>query len=240
MVTIMEDQAAIETTSDTLLTEAIPEVSEGAYFLTEDVKGTGETPEWFNSNKYKSVADQAKGYAELEKKFGGFKGTPKDGYMHPEGIENDDVLLQELITFADDTNMSQEAFGRAWELLSAQDNAVQEVSQEEEVAKLGDNAQDRINNVEGFMKNNLDAESYEQAKNLVTTADTIQLVEMLVKATAPSRLPTENDHVPVGLTKETIEAEMFKKDDNGNLLRSTNIDHERKIQKMWQDWGNAQ
>ena len=236
----MEDQAAIEATSDTLLTEATPQVSENEYFLSDDIKGSGETPEWFNTGKYKSVADQAKGYAELEKKFGGFKGTPKDGYTHPEGIEPEDGLLQELVTFASDTNMSQEAFGQAWELLNAQSQASTEISQEQELAKLGDNAQDRIKTVEGFMKNNLDAESYEKAKDLVTTADTIELVEMLVKATAPSRLPIENDHVSVGLTKETIEAEMFKKDDNGNLLRSTNINHERKIQKMWQDWGNAQ
>jgi hypothetical protein len=237
MVTIMEEQAA---ESDTLLNESTPEVAEGEYFLTEDVKGTGETPEWFNANKYKSVADQAKGYAELEKKFGGFKGTPKDGYMHPEGVDNDDALLQELISFADDTNMSQEAFGRAWELLSAQDDAVQEVNQEAEVAKLGDNAQERINNVEGFMKNNLDAETYEKAKDLVTTAETIELIEMLVGATAPVKLPTENDVAPAGLSWESIEAEMFKKDDHGNLLRSTNIEHERKIQKLMQAWGEAQ
>lgn len=233
----MEQQAA---ESDTLLDESSPEVAEGEYFLTEDVKGTGETPEWFNSNKYKSVADQAKGYAELEKKFGGFKGTPKDGYMNPEGVENDDALLQELITFADDTNMSQEAFGRAWDLLSAQDDAVQEVNQEAEVAKLGDNAQERINNVEGFMKNNLDAETYEKAKDLVTTAESIELIEMLVGATAPVKLPTENDVAPTGLSWEAIEAEMFKKDDFGNLLRSTNIEHERKIQKLMQAWGEAQ
>ncbi len=72
-----EEQAAEQ--SDTLLDSSEPTLAEGEYYLTEGIKGTGEVPEWLDT-KYKSVADQAKGYAELSKKFGGFKGAPKDGY----------------------------------------------------------------------------------------------------------------------------------------------------------------
>jgi hypothetical protein len=82
------------------------------------------------------------------------------------------------------------------------------------------------------MKNNLDADTYEQARGLVTNADTIELVELLVKATAPTKLPLEGGTHPQGLTWSDVEHEMFKKDDNGNLLRSTNSGHEQKIQKM--------
>jgi len=115
-------------------------LGEGEYFLTEGIKGTGNTPEWFKADKYKSIADQAKAYTELEKRFGGFKGAPKDGYQAPEGIEADDALFAELKTFAEETNMSQDAFDRAWDLLQAQSEAVEEVSLEAEMAKLGDNA----------------------------------------------------------------------------------------------------
>jgi hypothetical protein len=194
-----EEQAAEQ--SDTLLDSSEPTLSEGEYYLTEGIKGTGEVPEWLDT-KYKSVADQAKGYAELSKKFGGFKGAPKDGYTPPEGIESDDALYQELEAFATKTNMSADAFGEAWELLSAQDYAAQAVDQEEELSKLGDNAQ--------------------------------------VQATAPAKLPMEGGHNPEGLSWESIETEMFKKDEQGNLLRSTNIDHERKIQKMMEAWGGSQ
>jgi folylpolyglutamate synthase/dihydropteroate synthase len=123
--------------------------------------------------------------------------------------------------------------------LSAQDYAAQEVNQEHELEKLGENAQERIKTVEGFMKNNLDPETYEQARNLVTNADTIALVEMLVQATAPAKLPMDGGHNPQGLSWEAIETEMFKKDEQGNLLRSTNIEHERKIQKMMEAWGGS-
>ena len=233
-----ENQAAPETTtSDTLLDASAPTLNEGEYFLSDGIKGSGDTPDWYKGDKYKSVAEQAKAYTELEKKFGGFTGAPKDGYSGPEGIEGDDALLQELTEFATKTNMSQEAFGDAWELLSAQGQAVEQVTQEQEIASLGDNAQERIKNVEGYLKNNLDAEVYEEVRNLVTDARSIQLVEHLVRATAPARLPIDGGDHPTGMTWGDIEAEMFKKNDNGQLLRSIDSNHEAKIQKMMQEFG---
>ena len=233
-----ENQAAPETTtSDTLLDASSPTLSEGEYFLSDGIKGSGDTPDWYKGDKYKSVAEQAKAYTELEKKFGGFTGAPKDGYSGPEGIEGDDALLQELSEFATTTNMIQEAFCDAWELLSAQGQAVEQVTQEQEIASLGDNAQERIKNVEGYLKNNLDAEVYEEVRNLVTDARSIQLVEHLVRATAPARLPIDGGDHPTGMTWGDIEAEMFKKNDNGQLLRSIDSNHEAKIQKMMQEFG---
>lgn len=233
-----EEQAEVqEATSDTLLDNAEPTLDQGEYFLAEGIKGAGETPEWYKSDKYQSVAEQAKAYTELEKKFGGFKGAPKDGYTAPEGVESDDALLSELTEFAKDTNMSDEAFGRAWELLSAQEQAVEEVSQEMEMQKLGDNATQRLKTVEGFLKNNLDAETYSAAQELVTTADSVALIEMIVKATMPAKLPIEGGEHPQGLTWADVEAEMFRKDEKGNLLRSTDINHERKVQQMMASFG---
>tara|TARA_R100000541_G_scaffold49900_3_gene57059 strand:- start:5470 stop:6207 length:738 start_codon:yes stop_codon:yes gene_type:complete len=233
----LEDQAAEETSSDTLLDSATPELQEGEYFLSEGIKGTGEAPEWYNGSKYSSVAEQAKGYSELEKKFGGFTGAPKDGYSAPEGIESDDALLSELQEFATKNNMSQDTFSEAWELLSAQAGAVEEVSQEQEMAKLGDNAQQRINTVDGFLRNNLDAAAYEEVSRKVTNADAIELIEAIVSATAPAKLPIDGGEHPAGLTWSDIETEMFKKNERGQMLRSVDPSHEAKIQKMLQEFG---
>jgi len=233
------NQAAEQTIGDTLLDSASPTLGDGEYFLTEGIKGSGDSPEWYKADKYKSVAEQAKAYTELEKKFGSFTGAPKDGYSGPEGIESDDALLQELTEFASKTNMSQEAFGEAWELLSAQSGAAETVSREQEIAKLGDNAGERIKNVEGFLKNNLDSTDYDQVMNLVTDARSIELVEALVKATSPVKLPIDGGHSPTGMTWSDIEAEMFKKSGDGQLLRSIDVNHERKIQKMMQDFGGT-
>ena len=220
-----------------MLDNTDPTLGDGEYFLTDGIKGTGDSPEWYKSDKYKSVSEQAKAYTELEKKFGSFTGAPKDGYSGPEGIESDDALLQELTEFASKTNMSQEAFGEAWELLSAQSGAAEEVSRDNEIAKLGNNAGERIKNVEGFLKNSLDAEDYENVMGLVTDARSIELVEALVKATSPVKLPIDGGESPTGMTWSDIETEMFKKSGDGQLLRSIDVNHERKIQKMMQDFG---
>ena len=237
----MEDQAVVNDTlnegAGSLVDAAEPTLGEGEYFLTEGIKGTGETPDWFKADKYKSIADQAKAYTELEKRFGGFKGAPKDGYQPPEGIEPDDALFAELKTFAEETNMSQDAFDRAWGLLQAQSEAVEEVSLEAEMAKLGDNATGRIKHVEQFMKNNLEPETYERLRYAVNSAEAVELVEALIKSTAPAKLPIDGVVEPGGITWQAIEAEMYKKDDNGNLLRSVDRNHEAKIQRMMKEYG---
>ncbi len=233
-----DEQAEVqEATSDTLLDNAEPTLSENEYFLADGIKGTGETPEWYKADKYQSVAEQAKAYTELEKKFGGFKGAPKDGYTAPEGVDEDDQLLAELTEFAKDTNMSEEAYGRAWELLTAQEQAVEEITAEQEMAKLGDNATQRLKTVEGFLKNNLDADTYTEVQDLVTTAESVKLIEAIVKATVPAKLPIEGGEHPQGLTWADVEAEMFKRHENGQFLRSVDPNHERKVQQLIASFG---
>jgi hypothetical protein len=132
-------------------------------------------PEWYKADKYKSVSEQAKAYTELEKKFGSFKGAPKDGYVLPENADKEDALVQELIKVGSESQMSQDGFNRLYELAMAQAQVTQEVSVENELAKLGDDANSRIKTVETFMKTKL-GESYEDARNLVNSAESVMLV----------------------------------------------------------------
>lgn len=225
----MSEQAIESDTSEepvSLVDAAEPQLGEGEYFLTDGIKGAGDRPEWYLSEKYKSVSDQAAAYNELSKKFGAFKGAPKDGYSMPEGIDQEDELMQELVGFANESNMSQDYFNKAWELLSAQSEAVEEVSAEAEIAKLGDNGVDRIKTVEQFMKNSLDSDTYERLRYAVNSAESVELVEALINATAPAKLPIDGHIQPGGMTWADIEAEMFRKDEHGNLLRSVDASHE--------------
>ena len=234
----MEEQAV--DTNDTLTSlvdAAEPTLGEGEYFLSDNVKGVGDMPEWYKADKYKSVAEQAKAYTELEKKFGGFTGAPKDGYSIVEGVEQDDELWQELVSFGEKTNMSQSALNDAWQILSAQEQAVEEVSVEMEMQKLGDNAVERIKVVEQYMKNNLDADTYEELRYAVNSAESVQLIEALIKSTAPAKLPIDGYIEPGGITWQDIEAEMFKKHESGQMLRAVDPNHERKIQRMMKEFG---
>ena len=74
---------------------------------------------------------------------------------------------------------------------------------------------------------------------LVTDARSIELVEALVKATSPVKLPIDGGESPTGMTWSDIETEMFKRSDDGQLLRSIDLNHENKIQKMMQDFGGS-
>tara|TARA_R110000744_G_scaffold375915_1_gene489772 strand:+ start:655 stop:1401 length:747 start_codon:yes stop_codon:yes gene_type:complete len=220
-----------------LVDAAEPQLGEGEYFLTDGIKGAGDSPDWYLSEKYKSVSDQAAAYNELSKKFGAFKGAPKDGYSMPEGIDKEDELMQELMGFANESNMSQDYFDKAWDLLSVQSQVAEEVSAETEIAKLGDNATDRIKTVEQFMKNSLDTETYERLRYAVNSAQSVELVEALIRSTAPAKLPIDGHIQPGGMTWGDIEREMFRKDEHGNLMRSVDSSHEKKIQGMMKEFG---
>ena len=142
-----------------------------------------------------------------------------------------------LLSLAPSTNMSQSAMNEAWALLTAQEQAIEEVSLEAEMAKLGDNAVERIKVVEQYMKNNLDSDTYEELRYAVNSAESIQLIEALIKSTAPAKLPIDGYIEPGGITWEDIEAEMFKKHESGQMLRAVDPNHERKIQRMMKEFG---
>jgi hypothetical protein len=234
----MEEQAVESNDTLTSLVDAAePTLGEGEFFLSEGIKGVGDQPEWYKADKYKSIAEQAKAYTELEKKFGGFTGAPKDGYSVAEGVEADDALWGELVEFGTKQNMSQAAMNEAWELLTAQEQAIEEVSLETEMAKLGDNAVERIKVVEQYMKNNLDGDTYEELRYAVNSAESVQLIEALIKSTAPAKLPIDGYIQPGGVTWDDIEAEMFKKHESGQMLRAVDPNHERKIQRMMKEFG---
>ena len=234
----MEEQAVESNdTLQSLVDAAEPTLGEGEFFLSDGIKGVGDQPEWYKADKYKSVAEQAKAYTELEKKFGGFTGAPKDGYSVIEGVESDDALWQELVSFGEKTNMSQSAMNDAWELLSAQDQAAEEVSMEVELQKLGDNGIERVKVVEQYMKNNLDGDTYERLRYAVNSAEAVELIEALVKSTAPAKLPIDGYIEPGGITWTDIEAEMFKKHESGQMLRAVDPNHEAKVQRMMKEFG---
>lgn len=234
----MEEQAVESNdTLQSLVDAAEPTLGEGEFFLSDGIKGVGDQPEWYKADKYKSVAEQAKAYTELEKKFGGFTGAPKDGYSVVEGVESEDALWQELVSFGEKTNMSQSAMNDAWELLSAQDQAAEEVSMEVELQKLGDNGVERVKVVEQYMKNNLDGDTYERLRYAVNSAEAVELIEALVKSTAPAKLPIDGYIEPGGITWSDIEAEMFKKHESGQMLRAVDPNHEAKVQRMMKEFG---
>ena len=233
---ITEQAEAVEAAPDTLLDAANPTLEHGEFFISEGIKGTGEVPDWYKADKYKSVSEQAKAYGELEKKFGSFTGAPKDGYSLPEGFDSDDELAKQVIEFGTESNLSQDGFDKLMTLAAAQAGVTEQVSKEQELGKLGENAGQRIKQVEHFLKEKA-GDDYEAISGMITNADSVMLVESMIKMMAPPKLPIDGYEVEGGVTWADIEVLMYKKDDNGNLLRSVDRAHELKIQQAMKEFG---
>jgi hypothetical protein len=194
----VEEAAAEEVVESTEVEAAAPE--------------EGEKPEWLK-DKYKSVEDQAKAYAELEKKFGGFTGSPEGDYEMkvPEGISGeydmDDPRIEWFQDVAKENNMSQATFDQ---MLSGFVKMEQEANDPEaakniEIQALGKNANARLRDLGDWGKANLDTDQYEGFKGLATTAAGVQVLEALIAKTGEGKMPTSNTVRSPGLTKEMLD-----------------------------------
>ena len=153
-----------------------------------DTKGTGDIPEWFKSDKYKDVSEQAKAYGELESKFGSFTGTPKDGYKI-EGIDIDDSPLLKLTAeWGAEHNLSNDGFAGLIEKV----NALAQTQIDEDAAsvkeQLGDKADARLGELSQWGKNNLSPEEFIQYQGLAQTAGQVEVLEKLIGMSKNSKI----------------------------------------------------
>ena len=171
-----------------------------------------EAQEWFKSDKYKTVEDQAKAYTELEKKLGSFTGAPDDyDITYPEGFEGDleaaklDPRVMAIAEAAKAQGMNQEGFTQLMHALMASEADQSSVSMENELALLGDNGKDRINAVEKYLGANLDEEMYAEAVNVAKTAAGLQLLEKLMQNTKDmGRIPSETPNAPPAVSGDAL------------------------------------
>lgn len=198
--------------------------NESSWFLAEKIAGQGDAPEWFKADKYKTVADQAKAYPELEKRFGGFTGAPEDGYKleAPEGMEvlegaEGHPRIQLFMEVAKDENMSQAAFNRVvHRMMTAEQQEMQE-TQAAELKALGESAGQRLQDISTFYAKNLTEDQYQAVRELASTAAGVEALENLMQmAKGASKLPV-NAGVPSSPKtgndlKQSVDWEKYAKD----------------------------
>jgi hypothetical protein len=215
-----------------------------AYLLTEGVMGKGPRPEWFKADKYKSVEEQAKAYSELEKRFGSFKGAPKEGKYEapkmPEGVEGefltDHPVFMKFNEWAAKSQLSQEGYNEVMGLL-----AQYEASQVPDIAAikqtLGADADKRISAVTGWAKANLSAEQFALYREVGSTAaagQVLQLMEAVIaKARSTTTPPKVGDDVVAaagGNELDRINAEHARRGSDGKLLYDTDPKHRKMVE----------
>lgn len=213
-----------------------------AWMWGDEIAGEGDKPEWFKDSKYKSVSEQAKAYSELEKRLGGFVGTPKEGYVLSEelGIDAEDPSIKAVLDIFGKNNASNEF---ANELIASYTQAQQEQATAQlakEMELLGSNADYRINAIKEFAGQALPAHLQETFSGMVTTATGIEVVEALMKKMQGSAVAPEASNTPSSKIDGTkLREMMFAKNENGQLKSSIDPEYKRMVDKAYKDFYGA-
>jgi hypothetical protein len=173
--------------TDEVTTQSAPDTP--TWYIDDGIPGTGDRPAWL-SDKFKSVSELAKSYGELEKKVG----TVPDNYDFTKSkhLDPDYVPFQELQQYAKEKRVPQEFMDK---MLESVDKYLDEfaIDENEEIAKLGDNAKERIQLLDNWAQANLTKESYQALASSLRNADSIKALEEL-----RGRVMSQNTQVPSG------------------------------------------
>jgi hypothetical protein len=158
----------------------------GDWYYDHNIKADGTKPDWFKGDKYKTVTDQAKAYAEVEKKLGAFKGAPEKYDLtiadHPElKFSEEDPLLKDFLENAKKNGVSQEYVS---ELLGvyAQALTFNLPDADAEMKKIGVNAEQDLQILSQWAGNILAPEEFNIFKSMITTADAFKVFDKLRNA----------------------------------------------------------
>ena len=210
--TLITDEPVVEESDQGTVEEKQPGgmSAENSWFLADEVTGEGDRPEWFKE-KYKSVADQAKAYSELEKRFGGFTGSPEDDYemSMPEGVEGEfnteDPRIEWFKNAAKEANMSQETFTNILHGWVGQEAESVGANKEEEIKALGSNAQTRLRDLGDWGQANLSEDQFESFKGLASTAKGVEVLEALIQKSGEGRMPAPRETTAPSVTETELQ-----------------------------------
>lgn len=189
-----------------------------------------------------SLEEQAKGYGELQSKFGSFTGAPEayeitlSDEIVEKGIEIDseDPLLVRAMEFAKETNMSQEGFNQMVNLHVENQLAEQQALSEVKASEfkgLGNNAQSRIDSVNSFIGANFDGEMVAAIQGMATSAESISAIEALIARSRSTPVAPEGGESTPSVTADEIKAMQFEKDANGNRRIQTDATFRTEFKK---------
>jgi hypothetical protein len=164
-------------------------VVQPSWFIDEGRPGDGDRPAWLGE-KFKTAADLAKSYSELEKKFS----TAPEEYdvSKSKFIDPDYVPFQELLAHAKEKRVPKSVVDK---MVDSLDKYMDEfkIDYAEETKKLGPNSKERLTTLDNWAKAHLTEESYSALTGNLKTADAIKALEEL-----RGKMMSNNTVVPNG------------------------------------------
>lgn len=204
---------------------------EPKWWIDEGVPGIGDRPDWM-PEKFKTVKAAMDSRSELEKKLGT---APVDNYdfgEYSEKFDTEHEALKDLTAFAKEKKVPQEVFTKMLESVSKYSESFLPDSDAEK-AKIGDDADSRIEILQNWAESNLSEGTANVFKGLTSdfiNADTVKALEelrgkaMSQTNTIPNGSDTESSNVE---SLEDIQQEM-----NSNLDKFKNdVVYRRQMQQ---------
>lgn len=241
----MSDEEAVAATDEQAVAEAVAP----SWSLAEGVGGEGDAPDWFKSDKYTTVSDQAKAYKDLEGKLGAFTGAPESyefalsEQLTEQGAEIDleSPMITNFIEMAKESNMSQEMAGKLVNMFVESQYADGQISEEAETTRvaeqmklLGDNANQRVNNIDNWAKANLTPEQAEGLADAATTAAGVQAIEALIAKSRNSPMQTNDVNEAGKVDMAELQALQFATDENGNRKMATDPEYRKMVRQKFE------
>lgn len=145
----------------------------------EGFAGQGERPDYLEP-KYKTMADQAKAYKDLQKAFGALSGAPEQYDVTPflQSIDVENPNIKDYMSWARENRISQDAFNKTVETFIAYDKSKQ-IDLNAEKSKLGPNADQRIETVKNWLENNFSQKTLDAWSSVSNKAEVIEFLDEL-------------------------------------------------------------
>ncbi len=201
----------IKSMMDVPAPEVVPAI-EPKWYLDEGIPGIGDRPDYLEP-KYKTMADQARSYKDLQKALGATSGSPDeyDFGNFKDVIDIGNQHLQEYVNYAKQNRISQEAFNKTLDTFVNYQKSFQP-NMSEEVAKLGPDGAMKIDTVRRWAENNLSEQAIQTVGKIATSAEVINFLDEMrqfqfhASQQPPGSTSNAGDFTP--LTVAEVEAEM--------------------------------
>ena len=178
----------------------------------DGMPGSGPKPSWLKE-KYNSVTAQAKAYIEAEKQLGQVGAAPEN-YDLADFVDQLDTAnphIQKFMETSKRSRISQDTFKEiVGTLVEYEKSKMPNI--DEEIKKLGDGAQAKIDTVKRWAANNLSQEACDTLGRIGNRAEVIKFVDELRQMSLHAQsIPPGSAEVAdnfVRLTQEDIDAEL--------------------------------
>lgn len=203
--------------------------SEPSWWLDENTPGVGERPTWL-PEKFKSAKDVANSFQELEKKMGAGAPTEYDFGEYGEDFDKDHEAFKELQAFAKEKRVPQEVMTKMLESVSKYGKSfIPDAAAER--AKIGQDADRRIEVLDNWAKANLSEKSYKALAANLRDADSILAFEEVRAKMINSNSPS----IPSGSDLNTAAVESVA-DVKGELEDPATFKKYQENEKFRSDW----